>query len=115
RSPGTPHALIAAALLEGYAPDQALAAAGITPPQPTTEGEKPDTSTYDRYLKFADQSWEGLLKDREEQVTRTETPNPHLQKLQAAGYSDPRELYTADFFATPQSAQLGGQVDAARA
>jgi hypothetical protein len=69
---------------------------------------KPDTSARDYYTKFATNAWEKLMTDRPDQVTRSEVPNPNLERIKAAGFTDPRQQWTADFI-QPYSQQFMDQ------
>lgn len=102
---GSVEGLIAQLLLEGFTASQAvdsLTASGkiaptLKPKKNDDDVDEYDTSVVDRARAFAEKSWDGLLSDTEDVTTRTEVPSALMEKFTKAGFTDPRQQYTADY------------------
>lgn len=100
--PRSPRRIVAAALLSGQSPEQAMQTL-------RAEVELGSVDVSDRKDKdgelvdlagiqsFAQSGWEKLMSDREAVSQEKVTPNPMVQTALDAGFTDPRQRYTADY------------------
>jgi hypothetical protein len=100
---------IAAAILEGKTPEQALdeavSSGAISVPMKDVYqngqkvGQEPDNSVIDRYRGLATDLWSSYLDDTPEMVKTPgkEIKHPFVEAALKAGYTDPRQQYTSEF------------------
>jgi hypothetical protein len=101
--------LIAEHILAGGSPIEAVKLAeqsGLIKPsmrdtyhQGQKVGQEPDSSERDYYLKWATDAQNRLLQDKEEVVRKPgkEILHPFVQQMLDAGFTDPRQTYSADY------------------
>lgn len=94
--PRSPRRIVAAAILSGQSPEQAMQtlqgeiAAGSVDVNPSNSDEELKAIS-----SFAQSAWEKRMGDREA-VTRT-VPNAAVQPFLDAGFTDPRKQFSADY------------------
>lgn len=96
--PRSPRRVIAAALLEGQDPEQAIqtaVSAGFITPEMMQGPDGKETAELQSLKSFAQEGWTKAVSDREA-VTRA-VPNEFVQRVTAAGYTDPRQQYTPEY------------------
>jgi hypothetical protein len=107
-APDSIESLIAEHILAGGSPIEAVRLAeqsGLIKPsmrdtyaQGQKVGQEPDTSERDYYLKWATDAQMRLMNDKPEQRTPgKEILHPFVQKMLDAGFTDPRQTYSADY------------------